>query len=457
MKAIVDCNSFYCSCERAFRPDLWNKPVVVLSNNDGCIVSRSDEARRLGVGMAIPYFQARPIIDKHGISVFSSNYHLYGDMSWRVMETLRTMMGDASKVEVYSVDEAFMDLDHVPPHELEDYSRHIKQTVEQWTGISVSIGVAPTKTLAKLANRLAKKNKQQSGCIKVLATEDQLRTALQQTRVDDLWGVGRAYAAKLINWGITSAWELSNMPEEWAHTKNRWKRFVRRTDISDMRELGYFSGRTNSRTFMGGIVGVRLIRELRGFPSIDMEEELVDKKMIATTRMFGRPVTDLHEVREAVATYISRAAEKLRRQHSAAGAVSVFIVSKEQDHLTDFRRGSTIGNYTTLPRATSLTHELIKAAVGLVDGLFEQGKEYKKAGVMLSSLVPDASIQGNLFSPHAAGEHRNLMHAIDNINFSMRDDSVKFGSSGMNKHWKMRQELRSPRFSTRWENLQEVR
>lgn len=427
MNAIVDCNSFYCSCERAFRPDLWNKPVVVLSNNDGCIVSRSDEAKRFGVGMAIPYFQAQPLIDKHGISVFSSNYHLYGDMSWRVMETLRTLMGEASKVEVYSVDEAFMNLDHVPLHELEDYSRHIKQTVEQWTGISVSIGVAPTKTLAKLANRQAKMNKQQSGCIKVLATEDELRTALQQTRVDDLWGVGRAYAVKLINWGITSAWELSNMPEDWAHTN------------------------------MGGIVGVRLIRELRGLPGIGMEEELVDKKMIATTRMFGRPVTDLHEVREAVATYISRAAEKLRRQHSAAGAVSVFIVSKEQDHLSDFRRGATISNYTTLPRATSLTHELIRAAVELVDGLFEQGKEYKKAGVMLSSLVPDASIQGNLFSPHAAGEHRSLMHAIDNINFSMRDDSVKFGSSGMNKHWKMRQELRSPRFSTRWEDLREVK
>lgn len=427
MYAIVDCNSFYCSCERAFRPDLWNKPVVVLSNNDGCIVSRSDEARRLGVGMAIPYFQARPTIDKHGITVFSSNYHLYGDMSWRVMETLRILMGDATKVEVYSVDEAFMNLDHIPVHELEDYSRHIKQTVEQWTGISVSVGVAPTKTLAKMANRLAKKNKQMSACIKALTTEDELRAALQQTRVDDLWGVGRAYAAKLINWGITSAWELSNMPEEWAHTN------------------------------MGGIVGVRLIRELRGLPSIEMEEELVDKKMIATTRMFGRPVTDLHEVREAVATYISRAAEKLRRQHSAAGAVSVFIVSKEQDHLADFHRGAAISNYTTLPRATSLTHELIKAAVGLVDGLFEQGREYKKAGVMLSSLVPDASIQGNLFASHAANEHRHLMHAVDNINFSMRDDSVKFGSSGMNKHWKMRQELRSPRFSTRWEDLREVK
>src|SRR5882757_3494052 len=224
MNAIVDCNSFYCSCERVFRPDLWNKPVVVLSNNDGCIISRSDEARQLGVGMAIPYFQARHIIEKNDIAVFSSNYHLYGDMSRRVMDTLRVLAGEPEeddeaprKVEVYSVDEAFMDLSAIPPGVLAGYAKHIKDTVEQWTGISVSIGVAPTKTLAKLANIMAKKNKKASGCVKVLATEEEQRLALQQTRVDDLWGVGRSYAAKLINWGITSAWELSNMPEVGAH------------------------------------------------------------------------------------------------------------------------------------------------------------------------------------------------------------------------------------------------
>ncbi len=434
MKAIVDCNSFYCSCERVFRPDLWDKPVVVLSNNDGCIVSRSDEARKLGVGMAGPYFQARHIIEKHGISVFSSNYHLYGDMSRRVMETLRILMnerhrdGDTEElVEVYSADEAFLDLSAIPAGQLTAYAQHIKDTVEQWTGISVSIGVAPTKTLAKLANRLAKKNKKASGCIKVLATEDEQRTAMQQTRVDDIWGVGRSYAVKLVNWGITSAWELRNMPEDWAHSH------------------------------MGGVVGLRLIRELRGQPALIMEEELVNKKMIATTRMFGRPVTSLHELQEAVATYISRAAEKLRRQQSAAGTVSVFIVSKEQDHSVNFKHGATISSYATLATATSLTHELIKPAIELVEQLFEKGKEYKKAGVMLSGLVPDDSVQGNLFAPPAQNQHRFLMHTIDNINFSMRDDTVKFGSSGMSKNWKMRQERRSDRYSTRWEDLQKVR
>jgi DNA polymerase V len=343
------------------------------------------------------------------------------------METLRILMGDSGAVEVYSVDEAFLDFDHIPADQLADYALHIKNTVEQWTGISVSIGVAATKTLAKLANRIAKKDKKASGCVTVLATADEQRIALQQTRVDDLWGVGRAYAVKLINWGITSAWELANMPEEWAHSH------------------------------MGGVTGVRLIRELKGQTAIVMEEELVDKKMIATTRMFGRLVTDIGEIKEAVATYISRAAEKLRRQQSAAGVISVFIVPKEQDHMTNFRHGPSVSSYTTLPKATSLTHELIKPAIDLVDHLFEQGRSYKKAGIMLSALVPDSSIQGNLFIPHSENQHRFLMHTIDNINFSMRDDSIKFGSAGMNKDWKMRQELRSGRHSTRWEEMRAVK
>ena len=220
---------------------------------------------------------------------------------------------------------------------------------------------------------------------------------------------------------------LRNMPEEWAHRN------------------------------MGGVTGVRLIRELRGTPAIMMEEELVDKKMIATTRMFGRPVTDVRELKEAVATYISRAAEKLRRQQSAAKVVGVFIVSKEQDHLANFRRGATIHSYATLDNATSQTQELIKPAIRLVEQLFENGKVYKKAGVMLSGLVPDSSLQGNLFVPPSQNQHRFLMHTIDNINFSMRDDTVKFGSSGMTKNWKMRQERRSDRYSTRWEDLKGVR
>lgn len=423
MKAIVDCNSFYCSCERLFRPDLKKKPVVVLSNNDGCIVSRSDEAKDLGVQMAGPYFQARPLIQQHNIAVFSSNYNLYGDLSWRVMETLRTL---SPMVEVYSVDEAFLDLSHVPADELEATALHIRHTVEQWTGISVSIGVAPTKTLAKLANYLAKKNKEVTRCIKVLGSPEELAAALQTVRVGNVWGVGRAFANKLINQGITSAWELSTMPEEWGHRH------------------------------MGGITGVRLIRELKGIPAIDLEEPLKVKKMIATTRMFGEPVGDINAIREAVATYTTRAAEKLRRQQSAAKVVSVFIVSKEQDHLIDFHYGPSISTHITLPAATSVTQELIKPAVELVNQLYTHGKEYKKAGVMLSGLVPDTSIQGNLFSAPAKNNNRFLMDVVDNVNFSMRDDIVKFGTVGTTRNWKMRQELHSSRFTTRWEELFEV-
>ena len=427
MKAIVDCNSFYCSCERLFRPDLQQRPVVVLSNNDGCIVSRSDEAKAAGVGMAAPYFEARPLIQKHNISVFSSNYNLYGDLSWRVMETLRQLLGDASKVEVYSVDEAFIDLGDIPYESLFDAAMNIRQTVEQWTGISVSIGVAPTKTLAKLANYLAKKNKAATQCVTVLATREEQVTAMKQTRVTNVWGVGGAYAKKLINLGITSAWELSTMPEEWAHSN------------------------------MGGVTGMRLIRELNGLPSRDMEKPLVSKKMIATTRMFGTPVTNIDDIKEAIATYTSRAAEKLRRQHSAAKVISVFIIPREQNYEVSFRRGATVSSHITLPAATSSTNELIKPAVQLVEGLYEQGKIYKKAGVMLAGLEPDESIQGNLFASGTQKYKRLLMDMMDNINFSMRDDVLKFAASGLARDWKMRQELRSKRYTTRWEELYEVR
>lgn len=425
MKAIIDCNNFYCSCERLFKPALWDKPVVVLSNNDGCIISRSDEAKKLGVEMAVPYFMAKPLIAKHNITVFSSNYNLYGDLSWRVMETLRILLGKKN-VEVYSVDEAFLDLGIFPPEQLESTARDIRETVEQWTGIKVSIGVAPTKVLAKLANRLSKKNKEKTNCVVVLDTEEKVRKALRMTPVDDIWGVGRQYAIKLKeHWSIYDALQLSGMSEEFA------------------------------RVHLGGVTGIRLIRELKAEPAKQMEDELVYKKMIATTRMFGNPVSDINDIKEAVATYTSRAAEKLRRQHGAARIVSVFVVPREQGHNTRFNQSNT--ENTTLPYATSATHELIKPAVQLVDKLFKKGESYKKAGVMLSGIVPDESIQGNLFLPETKNCERKLMDMIDNINFSQRDDILKFAASGTTRDWKMRQELRSGRYTTRWEELFEVR
>lgn len=426
MKAIVDCNNFYCSCERLFKPHLDNKPVVVLSNNDGCIISRSDEAKKLGVEMAGPYFMAKPLIEKHKVSVFSSNYNLYGDLSWRVMETLRMMLGKKN-VEVYSVDEAFLDLSIFPREDLPAIAMEIRETVEQWTGIKVSVGVAPTKVLAKLANRLSKKDKEKTGCVMVLDTEEKIIEALRKTPVGDIWGVGYQYAQKLKEfWCIYDALQLRNVSEEFA------------------------------RTNLGGVVGARLIRELKGIPTKEMEDELVTKKMIATTRMFGSPVGDINDIKEAIATYTSRAAEKLRRQRSAAKVISIFVVTKDQDHMLSFKKYGTITTHTTLPAATSFTNELIKPAVQLVDQLYEKGQLYKKAGVMLSGIVPDESIQGNLFLTENKNCERKLMDMIDNVNFSQRDDVLKFASSGTTRDWKMRQELRSGRYTTRWEELYEI-
>jgi len=426
MKAIVDCNSFYCSCERLFKPELKDKPVVVLSNNDGCIVSRTDEAKKLGVGMAAPYYQNKDIIENNNVAVFSSNYNLYGDLSMRVMDTLREMVGE-HRVEVYSVDEAFLDLGMIPDEELQTASVEIRQTVEQWTGIYVSVGVAPTKVLSKVANRLSKKNKKETNCVLVLDSEEKIKEALLNTDVTEIWGVGYRYAVKLKEmFRINNAWQLSRMSTEWA------------------------------RKNLGGIVGVRLIKELNGEPCVQMKDPLKTKKMIATTRMFGIPVYDIDPLKEAVATYTSRAAEKLRRQYSAAAFISVFVVTNEQKPGYYTYSPQTSSTYIQLPKPTAYTNELIKCAVPLVDKIYKPGLKYLKAGVILSGLVPDTSIQGNLFLSDMKNNERRVMDMLDNINFSQRDDVLKFAASGTKRNWKMRQEMRSPRYTTRWNELCEV-
>jgi len=426
MKAIVDCNSFYCSCERLFRPELENKPVIVLSNNDGCIIARSDEAKVFGIAMAGPYFKAKPLIEKYGVTTFSSNYNLYGDLSWRVMETLRILFGKEN-VEVYSVDECFLNLDFIPVEQLQQVAVDIKETVEMWTGIKVSVGIAATKVLAKAANKLSKKNKQNSGCVMVLDSKLKIEQALRQTNICDVWGIGYQYAEKLKKFGVQTAFDLTLKPIDFA------------------------------RIHLGGVIGLRLWRELKGITSMNLGDELINKKMIATTRMFGETVTDLKSIKEAIATYTSRAAEKLRRQHGAAKYISVFIVAKEQNHNATFKRGATISSYTTLNLATSKTHELIKPALEIAERLFEQGRSYKKAGVMLGDIVPDQSIQGNLFLSDTKNRGKLLMNVIDNINFSQRNDIVKFASSGTTRNWKMQQNFHSLKYTSRWEDLCEVK
>ena len=419
MKAIVDCNSFYASCERLFKPSLRNKPVVVLSNNDGCIVSRTDEAKALGIRMAGPYYQNKEEILKNNVAVFSSNYHLYGDLSKRVMDTLRLL---APVVEVYSVDESFLDLTGIDEEKLYDYSIFVKQTTELWTGIPVSVGVAPTKVLSKVANRLAKKDKIGTKGVMVLQTPEQQMEALERTAVEDIWGVGGANSKKLRMFNINTAWDLRNMSEEWV------------------------------RKNLGGIVGVRLVKELNGMPCIEMKDPLTTKKMIATTRMFGKPVYELNELKEAVATYIARAAEKLRRQNSAAGSVSVFVVNSDNRNYGHYEP-SYRSTYILLSAATSLTNVLIAQVMPLVDALYNKGSKYIKAGIVLGNIVPSDMIQFSLFEPPESANAKKLMKVIDNINFSMCNDILKFASSGTKRNWKMRQEMRSQRFTTKWDEL----
>lgn len=426
MFAIVDCNSFYCSCERLFRPDLHNKPVVVLSNNDGCIVSRSDEAKRAGIDMGAPLFESRQLIKEKQVAVFSSNYHLYGNISMRVMDTLRVLADDEIHrcVEVYSVDEAFINVDHLPVGHLQTFAEKLRDVVVAWTGIPVSVGIAPSKVLSKVANRIAKKDKQKTQCVMVLDNEEKVQQALMATDVADLWGIGRRYARKLKDlYGINTAWQLKHMPIEWA------------------------------RKNLGGIVGVRMIKELNGESCILLKNPLEKKKMIATTRMFGKPVFTLQEIKEAVATYTARAAEKLRRQNSAATTLDVFVVYNGIEGQPYVYEPKYLYNHFLLLKPTSDTAQLIKTALPLVESLYRKGAKYLKAGVILGGLVPDDALQGNLFATSNVHQNRALMQALDNINFSMRDDMVKFAASGLSRNWKMRQEMRSKRFTTRWDEL----
>lgn len=375
--------------------------------------------------MAGPYFKAKPMIEEFGVATFSSNYNLYGDFSWRVMETLRMLLGK-DNVEVYSVDEAFLDLSGYPPGELQSVAENILATVEMWTGIKVSIGVAPTKVLAKVANRLSKKDKSIK-CVLVLDTDEKIIDALNVTPVGDIWGVGRQYAEKLRDqFAIFTALDLRNRKIEWAN-KN-----------------------------LGGVTGMKLLKELKGETANEMEEELVNKKMIMTTRMFGKPVKNMNDIKEAIATYTSKAAEKLRRQNSAATIISIFVVAKQHDYLSNFSRGHAEHAHTILSLATSSTNDLIKPAVALVNQIFTEGTSYKKAGVLLSGLVPDNAIQTNMFRENPVNHNRKLMNMIDNINFSMRDDILKFAAAGTTTNWKMRQEMRSKRYTTRWEELRKV-
>ena len=415
--ALVDCNNFYASCERVFQPGLRGRPVVVLSNNDGCVIARSNEAKALGIAMGEAWHICKKRVATSGVIVRSSNYTLYGDMSARVM---RTVAGFTPDLEIYSIDEAFLGLGGFDQR-LEGHARELRRTVLQWTGIPVSVGIAPTKTLAKVANRRAKQDPAAGG-VCLLMDEASIDAELGAMELSDLWGVARRLAARLTALGITTPLAL------------------KRTDPRFIRE------RFN-------VVLERLVLELRGIPCISLEEAPPDRKSIMASRSFGRTVETRAELEEAVATYATRAAEKLRGQGLAANRITVFA------HTNRFRPDDAQYDGVqaiALPVATADTGKLIAAAQRGLGALYRPGYRYKKAGIMLLDLVPAAAVQGGLFDRPDTPRAQAGMRAVDALNRRFGRDTVTFAASGRRRAWKLRSEFLSPRFTTDWDELLRV-
>src|SRR5215471_15608993 len=416
--ALIDCNNFYVSCERLFQPMLHGKPVVVLSNNDGCVIARSDEAKALGIPMGLPAFKLTEFLKEHSIEVYSSNYSLYGDLSARVMTTLTQW---TPEVEVYSIDEAFLKFSPLPPDALTAYGQSIRATIQQWTGIPVSIGIASTKTLAKLANRLAKRSTEAKGVV-ILTSPSEVEATLAQTPIQDIWGIGPGYTRRLHAHEIKTALQLR-------HVNDRWVR----------QELG--------------IVGLRLVWELRGISCLPLELCPPPKQSLMVSRSFGRPITTLVEMREAVAMYMTRAAEKLRLHHVAAGVLTVFLMTNRFTDEPQYSNSVTI----PLPVATQDTAELIRYALRASEQIYREGYRYQKAGVVLTALVPAHQIQAHLFDQHDWERSKKLMVAIDTINTAWGSGTIRYAAVGLRPAWIMRCVRRSPRYTTRWQELAVVR
>ncbi len=417
--ALVDCNNFYASCERAFDPRLENKPIVVLSNNDGCIVARSGEAKALGIGMGQPVFKCRDIIEKHGVLVFSSNYTLYGNMSERVMNTLSQF---TPEMEIYSIDEAFLNLsgcDHLGKHgDLTEYARHICATVKQWTGIPVSIGIGRTKTLAKVANRIAKKSTRANGVFNLM-NSPHMDKALEWVDISDVWGIGGRSTKKLKAYGINNALQLRDIDDQ----------LIRR---------------------QMGIVGLRLVYELREISCLSLETCTPIRKGVTSSRSFGRKIESLDELKEAVAAYVTKAAIKLRKQNLAAQILTVFLTTNPYSKNDKQYSKSVVFH---LPAAMNNTVELIHYAMQGVDKIFKEGYKYKKAGVMLAELIPAEQIQTTLFDLSNTKRKNKLTEAIDVINDIMGSGTLKYAIQGGTRPWNGKSENRSPRYTTSWKEL----
>ena len=420
MFALIDCNNFYASCERLFQPKLNNKPVVVLSNNDGCVIARSDEAKAIGIVMGTPAYMSEELFKKNGVHVFSSNYTLYGDMSERVMKTLSLFI---PKMEVYSIDEAFLDMSELVYSDLLMLGITIRKTVMQNTGIPVSIGIAPTKTLAKMANRYAKKKFKDVGVF-YAANETLVNEMLDFTEVEDIWGIGRQYALLLRNNNFKTAKDVANIPPDWM-----------RENMS--------------------VVGLRLWKELSGMPCIEWEYEPKKKKNICTSRSFGSLTNDISIVNEAISNHAATCAAKLRKESSVCRSVNVFISTNPHkvEH-KQFSHSITIQCET----ATNLTSEIIGYALKGLEIIFKKNDYYyMKCGVIVLDLIPEAMIQANLFDTADRTKGKILAKVMDAVNIGMGKDTLRMAVQRFDRRYRLRAEKLSKKYTTDFKDILKVK
>jgi DNA polymerase V len=415
--ALVDCNNFYVSCERLFRPDLKNTPVVVLSNNDGCVVSRSNEAKAIGIKMGQPWFECKVLAEEHGILALSSNYALYADLSNRVMSILAEY---SPRTEVYSIDECFVDLTGMP--KLRDTSYQIRERVLQWIGLPVCVGIGPTKTLAKLANHVAKKHPRSRGVFNYNDLTDAQQTRLlSQITVDEVWGVGRRLTKRLSAHGITSVQDLRT-----AHTPTLRAEF--------------------------GVVMEKTQRELQGTACIELEDHVPDKQQIISSRSFGKPVTSLFVLQDALSVFAATACEKLRAQNSHAALVQVFLMTNRfKPDLPQYNPSMAV----PLPMPTNDSLVINRWVHHVAELLWRDGYQYKKAGIMLGDILPVQVLQTDLLEPVETSETK-LMQAIDGLNSRYGRGTIKVSTGGLRDEWAMRQERKSPNYTTQWDAVPAV-
>ena len=412
--ALIDCNSFYVSCERLFNPKIKNVPVVVLSNNDGCVISRSTEAKKLGIKMGEPYFKVKELVRKNNVQIFSSNYSLYGDLSRRVMKVLK---GFSDKIEIYSIDEAFIDLSHIKDENIEDYGKRIRERVLKWTGIPTSVGISCTKTLSKVANHVAKKNK--TG---VIFLKDNIDDVLKNFDISDIWGVGRQLSKLYIKNGINNAYKLKNISNSWVKKS------------------------TN-------VLGAKTVMELRGIPCINLETEETKRKSCCVSRSFGRKIESLNKLKESITTHCLNAAEKIRNDNQTTRSITVFIRTSPFDKNRKYYSNSLT---IDLPVATNNSLELVKVAIEGLKKIYKYGYFYQKAGVILSKLSEAGEKNLNLLTPILENKSQTLMKAIDVTNAKYGRNVISVAQAGINNSWKMRREHSSKIDTASFDSLPKI-